>query len=214
MECEIIYCFVSRNKKIILSDSTEYTGNFQQVSLFVIDKIQDNTYTIVIYENYLFYIINEGGISYLLLSSSNMKKPAAFSLLDDLKQAFRRKYSKEKITESYSFQLKEFDSDIKSICSFYKNNPLYAKQGALVNKLNKPIEITEINSDVLFTQAEKVALLANKPLNNKIKIEDDFMEQMKHFQERKRKRVINYMLILFGFALSVSIMIFLITRIF
>jgi hypothetical protein len=38
----IIYTLVARNTKIILTDYTEYSGNFQQISLIILNKVHKN----------------------------------------------------------------------------------------------------------------------------------------------------------------------------
>lgn len=38
----IIYSFVARSNKIILADYTEYSGNFQQISLIILGKVKKN----------------------------------------------------------------------------------------------------------------------------------------------------------------------------
>ena len=40
---EIIYTLISRSSKIILCDYTEYSGNFQQISLVLLSKIKKNS---------------------------------------------------------------------------------------------------------------------------------------------------------------------------
>ena len=39
---EIIYTLIARSSKIVLCDYTEYSGNFQQISLILLNKIQKN----------------------------------------------------------------------------------------------------------------------------------------------------------------------------
>jgi hypothetical protein len=40
---EIIYILIARNSKIVLCDFTEFSGNFQQISLVLLSKIKKNT---------------------------------------------------------------------------------------------------------------------------------------------------------------------------
>ena len=40
---KIIYTLIARNSKIVLCDFTEFSGNFQQISLVLLGKIKKNT---------------------------------------------------------------------------------------------------------------------------------------------------------------------------
>ncbi len=42
MSASIIYTLIARGGKIILTDYTEYSGNFQQISAILIQKLDDN----------------------------------------------------------------------------------------------------------------------------------------------------------------------------
>ena len=39
---EFIYALIARSSKIVLCDYTEYSGNFQQISLILLNKIKKN----------------------------------------------------------------------------------------------------------------------------------------------------------------------------
>jgi hypothetical protein len=43
LEVKIIYTMIARSSKIVLCDFTEYSGNFQQISLVLLSKIKKNS---------------------------------------------------------------------------------------------------------------------------------------------------------------------------
>ena len=47
-----IYALISRSKKIILSDYTEFTGNFPQISLTILSKAKSNIKCTISYNEY------------------------------------------------------------------------------------------------------------------------------------------------------------------
>ena len=47
---EIIYCLIARASKIILCDYTDYSGNFQQISLLLLEKVKKNNKCEIIYD--------------------------------------------------------------------------------------------------------------------------------------------------------------------
>ena len=42
-QIKIIYTLIARSSKIVLCDFTEYSGNFQQISLVILGKIKKNS---------------------------------------------------------------------------------------------------------------------------------------------------------------------------
>ena len=51
----IIYTLIARGNKIVLADFTEYSGNFQQISLIMLGKIKKNSKCEIQYNEYKFY---------------------------------------------------------------------------------------------------------------------------------------------------------------
>ena len=47
---EIIYSLIGRSSQIILCDYTDYSGNFQQISLLLLEKIKKNNKCEIIYD--------------------------------------------------------------------------------------------------------------------------------------------------------------------
>jgi hypothetical protein len=47
---EIIYSLIARSSKIILCDYTDYSGNFQQISLLLLGKVKKNNKCEIIYD--------------------------------------------------------------------------------------------------------------------------------------------------------------------
>ena len=48
----IIYTLIARGSKIVLADFTEYSGNFQQISLIMLGKIKKNSKCEIQYNEY------------------------------------------------------------------------------------------------------------------------------------------------------------------
>ena len=47
---EIIYSLIARASKIILCDYTDYSGNFQQISLLLLGKVKKNNKCEIVYD--------------------------------------------------------------------------------------------------------------------------------------------------------------------
>ena len=84
---EIIYTLISRSSKIILCDYTEYSGNFQQISLLLLPKVKKNTKCEIIYDEYKFFSDDEKDIT-ILCMGKNIETELAFNYISDLKKNF------------------------------------------------------------------------------------------------------------------------------
>ncbi len=163
---EIIYVFVARGNKIILSDYTIYNGNFQQISVSLLDKIKKNKKGKIIYDNdYIFYYDNINDITYMCLINkkrSSVSNEVIFTLLNDIKIKFTDKYTLKEIVQAYAFQLSEFNKLIKPIVNFYTDNPSFIKIGILLDENGHKIEIEEELADNFYVNDNKIPLIASK----------------------------------------------------
>ena len=163
---EIIYVFIARGNKIILTDYTIYNGNFQQISVSLLDKIKKNKKGKIIYDNdYIFYYNNVNDITYMCLINkgrSSVSNEVIFTLLNDIKIKFTDKYTLKEIVQAYAFQLSEFNKLIKPIVNFYSDNPSYIKIGILIDENGNKIEIDEELADNFYINDNKIPLIVSK----------------------------------------------------
>ena len=163
---EIIYVFIARGNKIILTDYTIYNGNFQQISVNLLDKIKKNKKGKIIYDNdYIFYYDNINDITYMCLINkgrSSVSNEVIFTLLNDIKIKFTDKYTLKEIVQAYAFQLSEFNKLIKPIVNFYSDNPSYIKIGILLDENGHKIEIEEELADNFYINDNKIPLIVSK----------------------------------------------------
>ena len=219
----IIYNLISRGPKTILCDFTHYTGNFQQISIKILEFVKKGRKGKIIYDNKsIFYYEEKSDIIYLALVQgdfSQIKDEHFFSLLIDIENSFKERYTLREIFQSYAYQLKDFSRLIQPIVNFYEEKINYVKQGCLNNEENQQVEIlTENIDDIIQAQSGNspwsfIELAVNKIQNNvniesnsEEKIESEMsikFQRMKEKKERKRKN--KY--ILLGFVLFLIIII-------
>ena len=217
----IIYNLISRGPKTILCDFTHYTGNFQQISIKILEFVKKGRKGKIIYDNKsIFYYEEKSDIIYLVLVQgdfSQIKDEHFFSLLIDIENSFKERYTLREIFQSYAYQLKDFSRLIQPIVNFYEEKINYVKQGCLNNEENQQVEIlTENIDDIIQAQSGNspwsfIELAVNKIQNNvniesnsEEKIESEMsikFQRMKEKKERKRKN--KY--ILLGFVLFLII---------
>ena len=219
----IIYNLISRGSKTILCDFTHYTGNFQQISIKILEFVKKGRKGKLIYDNKsIFYYEEKSDIIYLTLVQGDfnqIKDEHFFSLLIDIENSFKERYTLREIFQSYAYQLKDFSRLIQPIVNFYEEKINYVKQGCLNNEENQQMEIlTENIDDIINAQSGNspwsfVELTVNKIQNNvniesnsEEKIESEMSIKFQRIKEKKeRKRKNKY--ILLGFVLVLIIII-------
>ena len=119
----IIYNLISRGTKTILCDFSHYTGNFQQISIKILEFVKKGRKGKIIYDNKsIFYYEEKSDIIYLTLVQGvfdDMKDEHFFSLLIDIQNSFKERYTLREIFQSYAYQLKDFSRLIQPIVNFY-----------------------------------------------------------------------------------------------
>ena len=203
----IIYNLISRGTKTILCDFTHYTGNFQQISVKILEFVKKGRKGKIIYDNKsIFYYQEKSDIIYLTLIQGDfdkIKDEHFFSLLIDIENSFKERYALREIFQSYAYQLKDFSRLIQPIVNFYEEKINYIKQGCLNNEENQQVEILKENIEDLikvqngsipwsFVELSVNKIQRNNALesNSEEKIESEMsvkFQRIKEKKERKRK---------------------------
>ncbi len=162
----IIYSLVSRSSKIILSDYTEYSGNFQQISQIILNKIKKEKKCSIDYNNYVFYYDDEEDITYLCMGE-NLTEDTAFTYLAEIKKRFLKKYDMKIINSSYAYGLKEFNEELKTLAKYYEENPAKSRSQSLLDSLNDTTDILRESVEKMLERNEKLNIIAQKSKNLK-----------------------------------------------
>ena len=167
MSLSIVYAVIARSRKIILTDYTEYSGNFQQATLKILSKIQKDSLCEIDYAPYNVFYEDERDVTFILIGE-NIKTEVGFSFLSDVKKKFFSQYDDNKLQNSFSYYLREFSSEIKTIVRFYEDNQYYIKPDVLTDSNGKKIkivkkEIRDIlpSDEVIDIKSEKVQKTSN-----------------------------------------------------
>ena len=161
MSLQIIYSVVARNRKIILTDYTEYSGNFQQATLKILSKVEKNTKREIEYPPYTVLYEDIDDVTFILIGE-NLKTEVGFSFLSDVKKKFFANYDTNKIQTSFSYYLREFTSEIKPIVRFYEDNQSYIKPDVLTDSNGKAEKIKKISINDILSQDEIIDIKSEK----------------------------------------------------
>ena len=193
---EIIYILIARGSKLILCDYTDYSGNFQQISLLLLSKVKKDTKCEIIYDEYKFFSDDEKDITFLCMGK-NLDTEIAFNFIADLKKKFFLTYDyNTQIKNAFSYELKEFSEEIKKLTNSYKKNPV-SKIKMLENSMNKTKDILLQNVQQLLERDAKLNLIAQKS-ERLMGDSDNFMKNIQEIKRRQKMKKYKYYIILAG----------------
>ncbi len=184
----IFYSLISKNFNIILSEYTNYTGNFQQITRILLYKLKNkyNNIGIIRYNKYIYSYIIEEKLIYLCISDNkddddmNIKDNIylqikqkeiniIFSFLDDLKKYFHSRYSNLRIEQMKSYEITEFDKTICFLMNYYNNKPYLNKSGVTIENIfdrEEALRINNINDYLETHEIINIIIIKNELVNN------------------------------------------------
>lgn len=167
MSFSVINALIANKNNQIVVDYSTYHGNFQQIELMILKKINNSTMGEIKYKaQYKFYFEKENDITYMCLVKENeniINSESLYTLLYDLKHKFLDKYKSENIHNSYAYKYQEFSNEIKPIVDFYNENNDYVKE-RVVQKLKRRIIINRSIEDYIDSSSPIVELQAEKDI--------------------------------------------------
>ena len=167
----IFYSLIAKNYDLILSEYTDYTGNFQQITRILLYKLKligqnkaDNLFCIP-YDNYQFNYIITDDLLYLCMSyKDNMnisqknylnENILIYAFLFDLRKFFLTQYNFEDIQKSHSYEYQDFDNSIHLLLEYYNERPSFTKSGLPVyNFINEDKNVIIENLNKYFNSDE------------------------------------------------------------
>ena len=167
----IFYALIAKNYDLILSEYTDYTGNFQQITrillykLKLIGQIKENSLFCIPYDNYQYNYIITDDLLYLCMSyKDNMnisqknylnENILIYAFLFDLRKFFLTQYNFEDIQKSKSYEYQDFDNSIHLLLEYYNERPSFTKSGLPVyNFINDDKNIIIENLNKYFNSDE------------------------------------------------------------
>lgn len=123
----IYYVLVAKRNDMILVDYTEYSGNFQQITIDLMKQIQPESNKTYELADYLFHYINEDSLTVLCMTSKDINRKLAFAFLVDVRKRLFDFYAPHELQNARAFGLKTFSSELKekmvSVAIVYLRRP-------------------------------------------------------------------------------------------
>jgi len=109
----IYYVLIAKRNDMILVDYTEYSGNFQQITIDLMKQITPDTNKTYELADYLFHYINEDSLTVLCMTSKDINRKLAFAFLVDVRKRLFDFYAPHELQNARAFGLKTFSSELK-----------------------------------------------------------------------------------------------------
>ncbi len=167
----IFYALIAKNYDLILTEYTDYTGNFQQITRIFLYKLKlnnekktKNIFSIQ-YDNYIYNYIMKDNLLFLCMSfkynNNNSQIDSLndniliYAFLFDLRKFFLTQYNFEDIQKSHSYEYQDFDNSIHLLLEYYNERPSFTKSGLPVyNFINEDKNVIIENLNKYFNSDE------------------------------------------------------------
>ena len=191
----IFYALIAKNFDLILTEYTDYTGNFQQITRMLLYKIKKNINKInntnnsnifrIQYDNYNYNYLIKDNLLFLCMSFNdqinysnsqiknfsinNNNENIIYAFLLDVKKFFYTQYVPVQIEKFKSYELEEFDKTLNLLMNYYNTKPSFTKSGIPIdNIINEDEKISVDNINKYFDSDEilSVIVVQNEAYNS------------------------------------------------
>lgn len=166
----IIYSLIARGTTVLV-DYTETTGNFQQITGSILQKIplHDDTKCTYVSGSYHFHVIVNDGIIFLCMADEDFGKRQPYAFLEEIKRRFENSSLKQRARTAHAYEFKrDFGQVLASQMALfsdtgYDDTDQIAKvrrevnevKGVMTQNIEKVLERGE-RIDVLVGKAEEL----------------------------------------------------------
>ena len=208
----------------LLSEYTDYAGNFQQITRMLLYKIKkigqnhvNNNIFCIPYDNYQYNYIITDDLLYLCMSFKDNINISQKNYLDenilicaflfDLRKFFLTQYNYADIKKAKSYEYQDFDNTIQLLIEYYNVRPSFTKSGLPVYNLineDKNIIIENLNKYFNSDETLNMTVFQNEAYNiqtvtkqNKVLL--DYNKRKEKIEQIKT--IIKLLTLLIGFVL-------------
>lgn len=189
---QIIYAVIAKDKDTILSDYTDYTGNFQQNSIKILRKVVSNHNATIHYQSYKFHYLDKNGITVLSMSNQEFPDNVIYCFLEDLYNNFTDMFDLIEINKATAYSLnKKFNNSFKNSFYYYNQNPVC--NDAISKLKNQVIEFKKnvFRADELLNErGEKLQEINVKAISLQTESENYYKSAKKVKRTTKLRKVL------------------------
>ena len=202
----ILYALISKDAGVVLSEYTEYSGNFQPITRMLLKKIKPNCKYSIDYDKYKYHYINEDNITYLCMTE-NFPENLAFAFLSDVQKNLMKQFDYDTLASVCAYQLSSFDKELGQLIAYYNTCPQKTQAGEVIQELINAKNIAVENVENILSRDEKLNIIAQKSekLNNQSRNINFIAEQIK---KQARKKQIKTMMMVGGSIIVCILLLF------
>ena len=191
----IFYALIAKNYDMILSEYTDYIGNFQQITRMLLYKIKinitkynnNNNHNMfrIQYDNYIYNYLIKDNLLFLYMtfndqinynnspmnnySINNNNQKIIYAFLFDVKKFFGTEYTQQEIEKLKSFEIQEFDKTLNVLMNYYNSKPLFTKGGMPISNImteDEQIIVDNINKYFDSDEILNITVVQNESYNS------------------------------------------------
>mmetsp|Transcript_34906 Transcript_34906/g.81519 ORF Transcript_34906/g.81519 Transcript_34906/m.81519 type:complete len:218 (+) Transcript_34906:3-656(+) len=159
----LIYSLVAHHRTPLV-EFTATTGNFQQVTLIILEKIpEDDARMSYTYDSYVFHLVIRGGLTFVTMCDQSFQRRIAFGFLDQVQKRFTQQFriDFEEPPRAFSFN-KAFSSALRDLMHHWSTSPDVDKVLKTRAEVDEVKDIMMDNIDQILERGEKISLLVDK----------------------------------------------------
>uniref|UniRef100_A0A8H7XXR4 Synaptobrevin homolog YKT6 n=2 Tax=Psilocybe cubensis TaxID=181762 RepID=A0A8H7XXR4_PSICU len=159
----LIHALVAKGQTI-LAEHQAGKRDFSQATQTILSKIPPNNSKLtLVWEQFLFHYISEGGYTYLVMADDSAGRRMPFAFLTDLQRKFISAPSSSSIDEVPAYGLQgSFGPTIASLMNTYNTDPPVDELTRAHTELNQVKDIMVQNVEQILSRGERIELLVDK----------------------------------------------------
>ncbi|KAJ1935445.1 hypothetical protein FBU59_005384 [Linderina macrospora] len=161
----IIYALVARGP-VILAEHSNTTGNFQQITQVILDKIPPNDSKLTyVYDRYLFHYISENGLVYLCMADDKFGRRVPFAFLQDTMEQFVSAFTDAEIESAMAYGLNSFARTLAKQMDYYSRNPQVDAIRQVQGEISQVKDVMVQNIERVLERGDRIDVLVDKTNN-------------------------------------------------
>lgn len=182
----IIYSLVSRGTTVLV-DYTETTGNFQQITGSILQKIplHNDTKCTYVSGSYHFHVIVDDGLIYLCMADEDFGKRQPYAFLEEIRQRFVNSSLKQRAITAHTYEFRRDFGQVLSSQMALFSDPCNDETDQISKVRRQVHEVQDVmtqNIEKVLERGEKLDVLVEKAE------ELDHGSQVFHAQSRRLHR--------------------------
>jgi len=163
----LVYALVARGKTILaeITSQENISGNFEVIARVILSKLNEPNQPprrSVELENHTFHILDDGELSFVVLTDRSVHSRTAFAFLSEVKQRFNSMFKPEDWRQAiaHSFNA-DFSGTLSIIISRYNQEQDDSQVRKVQDQLEEVKDVIRTNIDSLLNRGERIELLVD-----------------------------------------------------